>query len=99
MTKGLEAIKDIKENLNNIDNEYGFNLRFEIEEIKDDCKIIVNELKSLEIIIEKQVDMELFNRCKSSKEYNYSVGFSIANRDLTEEEFNLLKELENVRKN
>ena len=98
MTKVQESLKELERfeiSFLNEDNEITEQLIKDTEE----HKIIERELKALEIIIEKQVDIELFNRCKSCKEYNYSVGFSRFNRDLTEEEFNLLKELENVRKN
>ena len=59
------------------------------------CDIIEKELKALEIIKEKEVDIKAFNDLQDLQDYNY-----YCSPELTQEEYNLLKEVlhENVSK-
>ena len=59
------------------------------------CDIIEKELKALEIIKEKEVDIKAFNDLQDLQDYNY-----YCSPELTHEEYNLLKEVlhENVSK-
>ena len=78
---GLDALKEINKVIPyaHITNEY---------------KIIEKELKALEIIKEKRVDIEfLFEEWEEQSEYaleNYNMNHEI---ELTKEEFDLLKEI------
>ena len=77
MSKGLEVLQEIK------------NKPFSWEKLKDSLDIIEKELKALEIIKNKTVDIWLIQNKKSNKEYNSMVDSS---RWLSQEEFDLLKE-------
>ena len=88
MTKGLKALENIKR-----ERPQYFSTLYDLDMWKEDIGTIEKELKAFSIIKEKQVDIELFNRCKSFREYNYEVAFSLVNRGLIEEEFKLLKEV------
>lgn len=80
MIKGLEALNDLKELLNKsyVDSYWLV-----------ESHIIEKELKVLEIIKEKSVDIFELRCCSSAKEYNERM---VANfLKLTQEEFNLLK--------
>ena len=76
MSKGLEALQRIKNRL----------YPLEIEE----TNIIEKELKALEIIKEKRVDIGWLIRSKNCSKYNLGVGESQA---LKKEEYDLLKEV------
>ena len=89
MNKGIDLIQRAQYEL--IDGYPTGNIYIGVT--KDEYNELENELKVLEIIKNKKVDIELFNRVKTCKEYNYSVGFSRLNRDLTQEEYDLLKEV------
>ena len=91
--KGLFALERLETFAKTFGNLFGENPTH-TSGYEEEIAVIKKELQALEIIKEKQVDIELFsNRCKSCREYNYSVAFGKFNRDLTEEEFKLLKEV------
>ena len=77
---GLEALE-------RIENEYSIG---EAVFYKEDFNQVRKELKALEIIKEKTVDIWLIQNKKTLKQYNSMVDES---RQLTQEEFNLLKEV------
>ena len=87
---GLEA-------LNKIDNEVLYGV-YAQEHYSNELATIRKSLKALEIIKEKKVNIELLNASSSVEDYNnevirnYGYAFS-TNRILTQEEFNLLKEM------
>lgn len=86
MSKGLDALNEIKKGIDTAlwdGNEYDY------------LDIIEKELKALEIIKEKRVDIRLlfetFNYYKNGlKAYN---GMRTYGYDLTQEEYDLLKEV------
>lgn len=54
---------------------------------------IEKSLKALEIIKEKDVDIYILRKCKTVDEYNSKIVHIVGEiRELTEDEFNLLKE-------
>ena len=83
MSKGLEALERIKNNLKDEDNY--INLFDTL-----DLSIIEKELKAFEIIRNKYVNVGYFVNCINAKEYNkwYERKYH-----LTQEEYNLLKEV------
>ena len=58
-----------------------------VEQVVDDA----NCLKALEIIKGKKVEMALFNDSKTVEDYNHNRNWGA--NELTQEEFNLLKEV------
>ena len=81
MSRGLEALKNINLNTILVNERYGryiFNV---------DINIIEKELKSLEIIKEKKVEV-LWLINKSLEDYNKNHFY-----ELTQEEYDLLKEV------
>ena len=84
--KGLEALKNIK-------REAGtpyFSTLYDIDMWREDFAIVEKELKALEIIKSKKVNVIIFQGCNDLKEYNK---YLIKWKRLTEEEFILLKEV------
>ena len=79
MSKGLEAIKRIK-----------WELDITLEERINLCEYIEKELKALEIIKEKRVDIGWLIRSENCSKYNLGVGSSQA---LKKQEYDLLKEV------
>jgi len=76
---GLEALKIVERDCEDLEQvPYG------------EFALIEKSLKALEIIKEKTVDIWLIQNKKTLKQYNSMVDES---RKLTEEEFNLLKEV------
>ena len=75
---GLEALKEIKDD---VVAEY-------IDDYKTHFYIIEKELKALEIIKEKKVNIKLLLIDKDCELYNMNYGYE----DLTQEEYDLLKE-------
>ena len=73
--------------LERIENEYYID---EAVFYKEDFKQVRKELNALEIIKKKTVDIWLIQNKKTLKQYNLLVDES---RQLTEEQFNLLKEV------
>lgn len=71
MIKGLEVLEHISKGF--IDT--------------DDIETISKELKALEIIKVKEVDIKAFNDLQDLEDYNY-----YCSPELTQEEYNLLKE-------
>lgn len=73
----------------------------EIEDLEDKFNVDVNEelfkkAKAFDVIKEKYVDMFELKCCSSAKEYNNCISFKIGfikNYELTEEEYDLLKEV------
>lgn len=89
MSKGLDALERI-----------GAEKLSRGELIRNDNKVepyyktIEKELKALEIIKKKDIDIYLFQFCKTFNEYNSSVVYITGEtRDITQEEFTLLKEV------
>ena len=93
MSKGLEAFERLRKNI----FPY-FGTLYDKEWFEEDIQVITNELKALEIIIEKQVDISyLYWRIKWDKLHNMNITLKTYNetyeeRKLTIEEFNILKE-------
>lgn len=98
MSKGLDALKQLKDISYFIIEVYSNN-----EPLKENqrdsrqcfmyyCKNIEKELKALEIIKKKNVDIELLNGCDNVYKYNVYFPFLIIYQ-LTQEEFELLKEV------
>ena len=89
MSKALELLE-------RIENEYSID---EAVFYKEDFKQVRKELKALEIIKEKNVSVAMLKSCVTVKMYN-TIAFDEEHfkdkdyaRKLTEEEFNLLKEV------
>ena len=78
MAKGLEALQEIKIK------------PFSWEKLKDSLDIIEKELKALEIIKEKEVNIFIFLHSGDLETYNDMVE---DNRMLIQEEYELLKEV------
>ena len=78
---GLEA-------LNKIQHDFG---QLKGQELVNCYEVIEKSLKALEIIKEKEVNMQVFNQCEDVETYN-KVYIKQKDRQLTQEEFNLLKE-------
>ena len=89
-SKALGCLKELHE------LAYGFD-GWKIDEIVQSSYIkqaLLNaekSLKALEIIKEKEVNMQVFNQCEDVETYN-KVYIKQKDRQLTQEEFNLLKE-------
>ena len=90
MSKDLEA-------LNRIENEYSLD---EAVFFKEDFNQVRKSLKALEIIKEKNVSVAMLKSCVTVERYN-TIAFDEEHfkgkdyaRKLTQEEFNLLKELD-----
>ena len=81
MSKGLKALKDLVDTMS-----FAF---IETNSMKY-VKIIEKELKALEIIKEKRVDIGWLIRSENCSKYNLGVGESQA---LKKQEYNLLKEV------
>ena len=81
MSKGLEAWERIKKGIDTNVWECGY---------WDDIELIEKELKALEIIKKKQVQINRLNRSHSAKQYNLYLPKEM---HLTEEEYDLLKEV------
>ena len=79
---GLEA-------LNKIQHDFG---QLKGQELVNCYEVIEKSLKALEIIKEKEVNMQVFNQCEDVEIYN-KVYIKQKDRQLTKEEFNLLKEV------
>lgn len=89
MSKSLEALEHLVDgNLNEV-NYYRRFANGSIEIMKDK-ETIEKELKSLEIIKNKKVNVDRMIFCDSCFQYNY--GIAKEERHLSEEEFKLLKE-------
>lgn len=58
------------------------------------CEQVEKSLNALEIIKEKDVDIYILRKCKTVDEYNFKIVHIVGEtRELTEEEFELLKEV------
>ena len=86
MSKELEALNRICEHLD-LDDEYFYLKNGE----KTDYEIIKKSLKALEIIKEKEVNVGLLSRCANAERYNKGICYEL--RYLTQEEYDLLKEV------
>jgi hypothetical protein len=93
MSKGLEALKRIENQFNQLGirfKESGWHIR------EDDYFAIEKELKALEIIKEKDVHIVWLKESKTLEAYNKELEKRrMFDRLLTQEEFNLLKEVLN----
>ena len=89
----LEKIKEIKKlvNSNEILN-YTAIVNYYCDGVKEALLKAQKEHKALEIIKEKEVNMQVFNQCEDVETYN-KVYIKQKDRQLTQEEFNLLKEV------
>ena len=83
MSKGLEALKELKEYwLNHLPLSAKNGLRI--------VKVLEKEVKTLDIIKEKRVNIDYLRSCKSLEDYN---NILIKDWQLTQEEYELLKEV------
>ena len=78
MSKELEALEKI------VDTYY-------IDNMDKEISIIATALKALEIIKEKEVNVGLLSRCANAERYNR--GMCYESRYLTQEEYDILKEV------
>lgn len=85
MSKGLEELNKL---VSHIETEYHSDDYYECINAKS---TIETELKALEIIIKKSVDIRLLKGCKYAYVYNDNIGYD--EEVLTDEEFDLLKEV------
>lgn len=96
MSKGLEALKEtamkIVEVLYGKEEPLRNNKINELLETKQ-FKIIEKELKALEIIKEKEVAVFVINDTSNFDEYNIRLLAYGTNQELTQEEYDLLKEV------
>ena len=86
MSKGLEALKELEDyyiEKSDIITVYVGDT--------EQCEIIEKELKALEIIRKKKVNCLYIAVCKSVNEYNNII--PCENDELTQEEYDLLKEV------
>lgn len=86
MSKGLEALKRMYEHLDVELNEDDYAYKI----ADKDFETIKKELKALEIIKEKEINVFIFLHSGDLETYNDMVE---DNRKLTQEEFDLLKEV------
>ena len=84
MSKGLEALKDIKQLATTIEFDYKKDKVF----VKEELDIIEKELKALEIIKNKKVDVSFLEL--GLEQYNTNLR---KKHQLTQEEYDLLKEV------
>lgn len=84
MNKGLEAFERIKNITYDRTDLYG------IEEYRKSLDTIEKSLKALEIIKEKRVNIHLLILSDSLEKYNFNL---LPYRKLTQEEYDLLKEI------
>jgi len=86
MSKGLEALENIK-------REAGtpyFSILYDIDMWREDFATIEKELKALEIIKEKNVNVSWLKTSPNLSRYNLAVG---TNQALKRNEYDLLKEV------
>lgn len=105
MSKGLEALKEIKsepfsweklkDSLDTIENELK-----EYERLKEDIKKCDcwKEHKALEIIKKKDIHKTMLSLTQSADEYNHFIDDVSEELQLTQEEYDLLKEVLNYGK-
>ena len=84
MSKGLEALERMARNVET--NEYVFN-----DQCCEDYNTIEKELKALEIMKNKEVQIATLILSNTCDGYNFSKG--LLGKFLTQEEYNLLKEV------
>ena len=90
MNKELEALERLKNHtISYVGSDYKVSTDSREEQIKD-LELIEKELKALEIIKEKEVNVFIFLHSGDLETYNNMVE---DNRKLTQEEFDLLKEV------
>ena len=87
MSKGLEILENAKK-------RDGLPLNTNFAPITEkEIEIIEQELKALEIIREKNVDIQTLKRTNNVYEYNSYVAKGLGEKPLTQEEYDLLKEV------
>ena len=101
MSKGLEALEEIKtcKLIDNVKVKEGlfrnkihdYKIRYGKDVFSKQIPIIEKELKALEIIKEKAVSTAILIQSTNVKEYNYCK--NLLAFDLTQEEYDLLKEV------
>lgn len=91
--KPLEALERIKNT--QIKSAFDFDYIYIKDDRKKEVEIIETQLKALEIIVKKYVDIAMVNACENAKNYNAwcDTGVSWSNEYLSQEEFDLLKEV------
>jgi len=96
MSKGLRALDIIANYQVIIDYEKDETSTIQ-EQLPNSCNIIENELKALDIIKEKRVDITTLMDCCNAEEYNRWVHirshYSYRPFELTQEEFDSLKKI------
>ena len=85
--KGLEALNRLVD-FYNLPSRNPIAYMLEQENLNEYANIIKKELKALEIIKEKRVNVRFLISCKTLKEYN-----DVISDHLTKEEYDLLKEV------
>lgn len=95
MSKGLEALEEIKESEQFIEFQgtYGSEPEYILvgEFFEEELETIEKELKAFEIIKSKGIDIDLLKYHKDLEHYNFSLRGKF--RHLTQEEYDLLKEM------
>ena len=93
-SEALECLEEIKSYFPFVDLGKGkeYVCEKEFNTIKQALLKSEKEHKALEIIKEKEVNMQVFNQCEDVETYN-KVYIKQKDRQLTEEQFNLLKEV------
>ena len=92
MSKGLEALERVKKFSVLLDSEKDI-VKDLVEIIPNTLKTIEKELQALEIIKNKGVDILALQHYQNASQYNFSLRGKFS--QLTEEEFNLLKDVLN----
>ncbi len=92
MSKGLEALAYLMERQDNLE-KYGSSGKFSISKLRLCLETIEKELKALEIIKKKQVDIHNLLESKTYEQYNGLALWLGYKGNLTKEEFELLKEV------
>ena len=87
MGKGLEALERIKDNLAVFVND-----DYHYEDYANDINLIEKELKALEIINKKDINVGAFKEL-DLEHYNMYARDILGLRPLTQEEYNLLNEV------
>ena len=82
---GLEILEEIKDEL--------YNFKDISEYSKNQFSTIEKELRALEIMKKKKVNVVIVLYSKNLEEYNSTVGFYFSKNQLTQDEYDLLKEV------
>ena len=88
MIKGIKALENIKK-----ERPQYFSTLYDLDMWKEDIETIEKELKVLEIIKNKNVNILEIKLCNNYEEYNCCASNFFDVEELTQEEFDLLKEV------